>query len=699
MKPDRFALRPLAAALACILGGQPALAQTVPEPAPAVDDAGGAAAPRTGKQELRTVVVTAQRHAQSLQKTAISIVALDGAELAEQGVSNTAEALKNITNVEVQGAARGNVIAMRGLGSDLPPGMGESAVSTNFDGVYNFRAEGTTAGLFDLDRIEVLRGPQGTLYGRSAAGGVVNFLTRDPEIGKLGGNASLEFGSYGLVRTEGGANLPLSDKLAVRISGTSIDRKGYLTDGFNDDVSSAGRVKVLFKPTSKLSLLAGMERVRLEGKGPGFIAQANWLDEDKRLEAVSGPGTEVGYQRYVQSKRWLEANLDLGFGVLTVIPAWQRADGEVYRKLDSSRAAGSEEQHNLDPQDARQDSLEVRLASGARAPVQWVAGYYGYKMSSGALCLINCAPADFAPNPNIGATDSKALFGQATVPLTAQLRATAGVRSTRDDKRASSVTGTDMADRWKHTDGKLGIEFDLARDAMVYATYATSYRPGGFNGLPMAVQPLRFESEELKSTELGIKSRLFGNTLQVNADVFNLDYRNYQIVDFSPPTYSRISNVPKQTIRGLEVDSRMLLGRFGALRASVALLDARLGQFTPYGTSTSIEGQALPHAPKRTFKAGYEFPIDLGSGAELALRADARYVSEQYVSATENANTLQESHATGDLSAIYRSADGHWSVTAYVRNVNDYVAKTANFAGFTMVSAPRTAGVILGTKF
>jgi len=690
MKTNSYQLTPLAAALACILGGQPAAAQT----------AADSDTPAAAKPGLQTVVVTAERQSQSLQKTSISIVAIGDKEIAEQGLANAADALKNVTNVEVQGAARGSVVAMRGLGSDLPPGMGESAVSTNFDGIYNFRAEGNTAGLFDLERVEVLRGPQGTLYGRSASAGVVNFLSRNPEIGKsrnLGGNFSLELGTYGLVRTQGGVNVPVNDMLAIRVSGTSTDRKGYLSDGYNDDVSNAGRVKLLFKPAAGVSLLTAHERVRVGGKGVGFIPQANWNNEDSRLQAATGPGTEVGYQRYVQSKSWLELNADLGFGVLTVLPAWQRADGELYRKFDASRPPGSEEQHNRDPNGARQDSLEVRLANSAGAPFKWVVGYYGYKMFNSTYCLVSCDGS--TANPNDSSTRSRSAFAQATFPLAAGLRGIAGARTTRDDKTMTSLAAGVLKDTWKSTDGKLGLEYDLSPVIMAYATYATAYRPGGFNGLPAAVDPLRFESEKMKSTELGIKSRLLENTLQINADVFNMDYENYQIVDFSPPTYSRISNVPKQKVRGIEIDSRMLLGDYGMLRASVALLDARLGDFVPYGTTANLQGQQMPHAPRRTFKLGYEYPLDLAGGAAVTFRADVRRVSEQYVSATENADTLQEAYTQGDLSAVYSPASDKWTLTFYVKNVSDYVAKTGNFGGYTLVSPPRTAGVILNTSF
>lgn len=654
--------------------------------------------------QLQTITVTAERRSANIQKTAISMQAVTGDEISEQGLSSGSEILKNVSNVEVQGAARGNVIAMRGIGSDLPPGMGESAVSTNYDGVYNFRAEMSTLGFFDLDRVEVLRGPQGTLYGRNAAAGAVNYVTRDPVLGKREGQASLEVGSYDLIRGELGFNLPVSDSLALRVSAASIDRSGYLSDGFNDAKSTGARVKLLFKPDSNVRLLAAGERIHLGGKGPGFIPQANWDDADTRLQSAVHPTTpgleKVGYQEYDATKLWAQLDWNLGFGVLTVLPAWQDASGIVYRKYDASRPPGSEEQYNADPKVARQKSAELRLSSPAGSAVQWVAGAYWYDMLNAQECLLGedaCATA----NDTRDTTVSKAVFGQVSVPLGAGLRVVGGLRHTRDEKTAVDGSAGD----WRSTDGKLGLEFDLNPSAMGYLTFATAYRPGGFNTLPG--NSGTFDAEKLRSVELGLKSRWLDNTLQLNAAVFRYDYRNYQAIDFAilanGDLHAEFLNVPKQTIQGVEAEAQYLLpDQMGRLRASFTWLDAKLGellQTNPDGSKYSLAGNPLPHAPRLSVKAGYEYPVELANGASIALRVDARYTDKQYVSITENANTLQPAYAQGDLSANYRSADDKWGINFYVKNVTDYVPKVANFVGSTMVGAPRTYGVVLNTRF
>ncbi len=696
----RTAFHPLSLAVACALlaPALPALAQSQDAAEPPQESA---SAPR---RQLQAVTVTAERRAANIQKTGIAMQAVGGTEIAQQGLSSGSEILKNVSNVEVQGAARGNVIAVRGIGSDLPPGMGESAVSTNYDGIYNFRAEMNTLGFFDLERVEVLRGPQGTLYGRNAAAGALNYVTRDPVLGRQQGNASLELGSQNLMRTEAGFNLPLSDTLALRLSGASISRDGYLSDGFNDAQAQGARAKLLIKPDSNVRLLLGAERIHLGGKGPGFIPQANWDSSSTRLQAVVHPTTpgleKVGYQDYEGTKLWAQLDLNLGFANLTVLPGWQDASGVVYRKYDGSRPAGSEEQYNADPAVARQKSLEVRLASPAASPIQWVAGAYGYDMLNAQTCLLGTTACASSNNTH-DTTTSKALFGQISVPVAEGTRLITGLRLTRDHKTAIDGSVGD----WDSTDGKIGLEHDLSAKAMTYLTWSTAYRPGGFNTLPG--NSGTFDAEKLRSLELGLKSRWLDDTVQLNAAVFRYDYRNYQAVDFAMldtgTLHAQFLNVPKQTIQGMEAEAQALLpGQAGKVRASFTWLDATLGNLTqtnPDGSTYSLAGNPLPHAPKLSVKAGYELPIEVATGGTVTLRADARHSQKQYVSITENAYTLQPSYTQADLSANYRSADDKWGLNVYVKNVTDYVPKVANFAGYTMVGAPRTAGVVFNTKF
>ncbi|MDT7836986.1 TonB-dependent receptor [Aquabacterium sp. OR-4] len=706
---------PLCLAVLTALGvfGSAAQGQTPvsPPPPPPPGDRADPPEPMQGatqRGQLQSVIVTAERRAANAQKTSIAMQVVTGAEIAQQGLSSGAELLKNAASVEVQGAARGNIVAMRGVGSDMPPGMGESAVSTNYDGIYSFRAETTTLGFFDLDRVEVLRGPQGTLYGRNAASGAVNFITRDPVLGRRDGQASLEMGSHKLVRGEVGFTVPVNEMIALRASAAAISRDGFLSDGFNDAQASGVRLKALFQPSQGLRVLAGVERIHLGGKGVGLIPDANWDNAATRLTAerhTDSAGAfdnaeKVGTQSYDATKLWAQIDADVGIGTLTLLPAWQNASGDVYRKWDASHRGA--ETWSYDPNPARQKSLEVRLASQAGSPLQWVMGVYRYDMRNVQSCFLGCGSTP----ESIDTTRSNAVFGQTTVPLGQGLRLVAGLRHTSDRKTNVFRPG---GETWRSNDGKLSLEYDWLPQAMAYATLSTAYRPGGFNTFN-ATSP-RFEAEHLRSMELGLKSRWLANTLQFNAALYQMNYRNYQAIDNylnpAPATpadffLSNVLNVPRQTIRGLELETQALLPTGTWLRGSLAWLDAKLGELRLHDFASASEfsmaGAPLPHAPRLTLKAGVEHPIELRGGT-VTLRADLRHTSQQYVSISESAATLQPAYSQLDLSLQYRPDSDRWGVNLYVKNAGNYVPKTGEFFGYSTVGAPRTYGLVLTNKF
>ena len=389
------------------------------------------------------------------------------------------------------------------------------------------------------------------------------------------------------------------------------------------------------------------------------------------LDADGNPdGAEkVGYQRFDSSKYWAQVDANLGFATLTLIPSYQHDKGEVYRKWDASHLGS--ENWSYDPNPTDQKSMEARLASNDKASsLQWVAGAYYYDMRSILTCILNCQLAR-----TIDTTRSKAVFGQATYSITPSLRFVGGLRRTEDKK--TNIYRPD-GETWSSTDGKVSLEHDLANAVMGYATASTAYRPGGFN--TFNAESPRFDAEHLRNYELGLKSRFLDNRLQFNGALFQMDYRGYQAIDNylnpnatgpSDPNFflSTVMNVPHQTIRGAEFETQAVLPTNTLLHASATWLDAKLGDLVlhDFATATpeSQQGKPLPHAPDFSFKAGVEQPIEMFDGA-LSLRADARYVTKQYVSISESADTLQPSYAQYDLSAQYRPDSDKWGLNLYV---------------------------------
>ena len=705
----------LAATGLVLVAAVPAAAQTVDEArqsqANGPSQAGSATAAAgpaeqqdaASEDQLRDIIVTAQKTESTVQRTPIAISVVSGDAIAEQARTSADDVLKNLPGVEVQGAARGLVIAIRGLGSDLPPGVGESSVSTNFDGVYNIRAEAGVLGFYDLDRVEVLRGPQSTLYGRNATGGVVNVISAVPEIGNYGGYVSLNAGNYDLMHAEGAANIPLGDTAALRVAATAITRDGYLSNGHNDQVGQGARAKLVVKPGSDVTALFGFESAHIAGHGPGAVEAANVRAGNYYTTADPA----VGGQDYKSYKYWFQGDVKIGPGTLTVLPAYQTGSGTVYGFFGGRGTDGN------DPRRVRQKSVEARYASNPGSPVTWLVGYYHYdylQYTTSTGLDYNAATGaitrgSFGYTRNTGNSD--AAFGQATLPLGARFRLIAGGRYTWD-KRGATGTGFAPGSIYQgQVDGnffdyRAGAELDLAPASLVYFTAASAFRPGGINPFSGG----SFRPERLHSYEIGSKNRFLGNRLQLNASGFYYDYSDFQVVDFfiGPTGPSLVFYNADATNYGAELEAQALLSRADQVNVSIAYLHSKIDSDLilhpndPF-TNVNFRGERLPHSPEWSIKAGYQHVLEVGDGDTLTPRGDIRYVSRQFVAPNNSADATQPGYVTGDLTLSYANAATGLTLTGYVKNVDQQKIKTGYFVGYLTTGAPRTYGATLTARF
>lgn len=645
--------------------------------------------------KLEEIVITAERREESIQKTSISIATVSGDTITEQGLTNVEQILKNVPAVIIVGTARGAAVAIRGLGFDLPPQVGESATSMNFDGVYNFRSESGTYGYFDLNRVEVLRGPQGTLYGRNATGGVVNVISNSPGQ-DFEARGTLELGNYNLLRAEGAINVPVTDSLAARAAFVAINRDGFLSNGQNDAVGQAGRLKTLYKPNDDFSVQLAGEYAKIGGKGPGTTSNA-FFNAGTPLQSSDTSATATANSNYYQSYR-VSAQLDatVGPGVVTFLPAYQSADG-----YNWSAGMGGTFARSNDPIYAKQTSAELRYASAAGAAVKWVGGAYYYKKDD-----LGEAFGGTTGNQ----TRSKAVFAQTTVPLTDSFRVIAGVRNSWDEKgyRATSATNvvTGNSDKRSAFDWKTGLETDLGDASLLYLTVATGHRPGGFNVLADSMAALVtpgsfYTPESLRSYELGSKNRFLNERLQINGAAFLYDYKDYQIADiyaFVPALAAQFVNADAR-IYGAELEMQALLGAGTSLNVGVNYLHSRLTEGVVRPGSPFNEGDILSHSPEWSVRAGLQHVINLGDSGTLTPSVDYRYTAEQFVNSNNlDPANLQDAYSSGDVGLMYRSADEKWSVNTYLKNVNDKVVKLFAAGPNPQVSSPRTWGIVFSAK-
>lgn len=714
------------------------------------------AAHAQSNMEIEEVVVTAERREETAQRTPLAITALSADQLEKQGVRTVTDLTTVVPGVQI-GSVGGSVeIAVRGIGSTNNTEVGDPAVAFNVDGVYMARPRSAAGLFFDLDRTEVLRGPQGTLYGRNATAGSLNVITKKPT-SEYEANAQLELGNYSLIRASGAVNLPVSDKVAVRAAFQTAKRDGYTNNApsndYNDEDAVALRLHVLLKPTDNFSLLLSGDYFRNDYVGTASAPLGRYsAGGDPYTFPISRDGSS-NQQNYGLSA---QADLDLAFGVLTYLGAIR--NDLVHTLAGSGRGyplGAPRPPNGCDPvlglgcntiyfdSDERQETHELRLGNG-EGRFKWVGGLYYFEETNNVYANIFPAVAFIQPNTY---ADSKAVFAQGTYSFTDQLRATAGLRYTRDHKGRTGGTYValnsnggcqlpggmerpflgapppgcllygNVADfTWESTDYKLGVEFDLTPTSLLFASTSTGYKAGGYgDGLP----PLnnKYEPERLTAYEVGAKNRFLDNRAQLNLSAFYYDYQDFQVtgtgVVAGQPSAVTV-NAAKATLYGAELEGTLLITENDRIDGSAAYLHAEYKDFTLLGGDAFFPGLAnysgltLAKSPEWTFNLGYQHSWSFANDGRLTVRVQTHYESSKNLDYHNFGVTAQDAYTKTDLIVTYDAPGGVWSLMAYGRNLEDEAvlvqgspdAQNANrFAGSGAYAPPRLYGVQLSTRF
>lgn len=697
------------------------------------------AAPTPGEQatkgQIQEVVITAERHRSSVQKTAASVTAVTGAELQAKGQTTVESALRDVPAVEMQASPQGGQIYIRGVGANGDSNWVDPSVSLMFDNVYSGRAERVFASMYDVDRVEILRGPQGTLYGRNATGGTVNVLTKNP-VDSTEGAINFQVGNYGLKHVDGVYNKPINETLALRLALLREKRNGYFSNSGDGSDLKGARLKALWKPSANFSVLASIDTLQQTGLGvttasysytPDVPPFVNWPTYPAQLHS---PWTvddlhPAEVRRTKFTTYLLEANWDLGWGVATFVPAYTKSTRDSISNLITGTAIPPGVSPSTWSED--QSSAELRVASAARSPVRWVAGLYHFKSNnaqSGNMATLSqyswesygvSAPAD-----------SNAVFGQVIYPLTPALRLTGGMRYTKDRKTyhygVHSLDGAydtgmlSTVNSYSAFTYKAGIEYDVNRNSMMYAQVASGYKAGGFS--TTATPPTAYGPEKLTALELGSKNRFLGGRLQVNAEVYYYLYKNYQIQygDFgalSPnpndpvgTTYfaQYVVNADTGRNKGGDVEAKYRITPDDELRVGMAYTHARYGNFAQPALAY-LNGTPVANTPARTANIGYRHEWNLDSGAEWSLGAEMKFSDNYRVTLLKDfpggdLNVHQAGYRRTDLYLNYHSADGNWTAALWAKNLEDKAQVTNALPfGRVQITNPRTFGVNLGYSF
>ncbi|PVX31319.1 TonB-dependent receptor [Sphingomonas pokkalii] len=454
----RRAWRRTSSILAMSIGGMinPALSQDRSEVREQNAPAESAAPPAADQQGLQEIIVTAQRKAENLQRAGIPVAVVTGEQLVSRGLTSSNELGNSVPSLAAQPQGGANtVFFLRGVGNFTVNGYSDPAVAFNYDGVYLGRATSTSGVFYDLERVEVLKGPQGTLYGRNATAGAINVLPTRPRLGENSGFITASYGNYGALNVQGAVNIAMGEHGAMRVAGNIVQREGYQTDGTSDEKTQALRVQFLSELTPDLTVRVGGDFSHSGGKGPGstyagriaFNGTSNLfvpsgLSKDSGLfspEAQAYRQTlfsglagrtlvPLDVQPYLDNDYYganAEISLRTGAGTLTVIPAWR------YSKLDN-RFAVPAFYGNVAETD-EQKSLEVRFSGDRVGIFDYMLGAYYFDESIAATYLF-AQQALNAYQQFTSDTKSYAGFGRITTNFTDRLRLIGGLRYTKDDK-------------------------------------------------------------------------------------------------------------------------------------------------------------------------------------------------------------------------------------------------------------------------
>lgn len=670
--------------------------------------------------ELTDIVVTATRSKTSVQSTPVTITAITGSQLAQSGVTEVASISKLAPAVSFTPIRSRAIVYIRGVGQGITSGNADPAVAINFNDAY-LPPELSNLAFFDVDRVEVVYGPQGTLYGRNAVAGAINIVTNRPT-DHFSINSELEVGNYGSILYTGSVNAPVTSDLSLRIAGERSRHDGYFSNGADNGDLSAGRISANYTPDSNTSVYFVA----------GFAYQGGLGDGGQNLPPLTHDPWYLSYDPraiplYVQG--------DAINSTLEVTHAFARTLNFTYVGSYSQLNESSQfpaflnvpgnlkyVHYELYP---RTYTQEVRL-NGTAGKWTWIAGLYGYHSVTEELSYLRNQQLP-TPVADVGPVHQHAYgaaaFGQLTYALSDRFRITAGSRYSYDYKLFDGVNATYVStggpppaatqsyhgtESTTRPDYKVSLEYDIADHSLLYGSAQTGYNTGGFSTSPIAAgstQASPFRPMTVSAYALGIKNRFLDSRLQANMELFYNDYSNYQVSYRSVQTGQAIVyNAKRATTFGAQFDVRAKISESDEAGVGTALLRARFNELALPVAPHDISGYAMPLAPVATVNTDFTHHFSL-KGAVVDFVANYKYVSSQWGIYTHGNGSYIKPYNMTDLSLTYVPDAHHWSVGGYVRNLTNTFTTgftSANVIpgpGYGFPLPPRTYGLRLTTSY
>jgi len=704
-------------------------------------------APQDASATLDEVIVTAQRREQSLQDVPIAITAFNAETLertAATGIQDIAAKAPGVTLTQFNiGEPQ---LYIRGVGSSSDSAASDPSIGVSIDEVSIGRSGASALAFLDIERVEVLRGPQGTLYGRNASGGALNIYTRKPVFQNTG-SLTARIGSFDEYGLEGVVNRQLDDETAIRFAARYNTNDGYAEnvptgEGLEGGTSWGARVSVLKEAGDWSLLLSGdyskddMDGharipVTTSATAPAFVTLINTLRTGlDRRQSFSSPDNYQDRTNFGVTARVEHSGQAFDFVSLTSFRdndySWRDNLGGL------PFPAFPLEVDDRASEKARQFSQEFRLASKPDSEISWVAGAYVFQedILRSERFIVNTAlpiaPPSFGGDTTFiqDATNrSFAVFGQANIPFADIWELTLGARWTHDKREIHQIAIDNQGganpppgiplgpggapynvsgdESFSEPSWKIALAVEPVDNVRLYASYDRGYKAGAFPSTAQsgaqALTPLA--SELLDNYEIGVKSTLMGR-LRFNAAAFKLEYTDLQVYELLG--LALVTSNAQAEVDGFEIETALAITNNLTIGGSYTSLDAK---FTSNAASGALvlpyNGNTLPRSPDSQYTLYIDSEWDVAGGV-LAARADYQWTDAFYFDPSNNPEVLSPEHELVSAFLSWESPSG-LKISAYGKNLTDteyqtHIIKNVG-VGFSVFGAPRSFGVALSQSF
>ncbi len=720
--PGRFRILTIAALLLVTGLHQPALAQP------------------SGISGIEEIVVTARRREETVQTTPVSMSAFSTSGIEARSLSSFNEIGNFVPNLDINGGIPNGggsaaQLFIRGVGQDDYSFPNEPGVGLYFDDVYISRSVAGDFGFMDIERIEVLRGPQGTLYGRNTIGGAVKIIMRKPE-GSNSGEFGVTVGDFDRLDFYANYDFGLSDTTALKVAAATFNRDGLGSNIIGQELGNEeeidARASLRIQPSDSLDVILVADYMHQKQNGPaGSMVRFDALDPgtDGLINRRLAPATaqEFGLQppedtygaAYVrtldacddcvydsggaaETRDWADV-----YGLSATVD-WELAGGNLFRSISAVRDYDIDVRRDSEhtpfdivrvdnPEQFTQFSQEFQLSGLAvNEKLDWVVGFYGLVETGESELLAPLLSGSFAA-VGLDLTAfieteydafSLAAFGEGTYHLTDRLGLTLGARITHDDKKyiyglsrpesgQVPLPPEKLTSDWTEFLPKVGLEFQQTEDLLWYTSFGRGYKAGGYNSRALSgIAPKAYDPEFVNAFEVGFKSALAGGRVTLNGAAFYNDYQDIQllaVLDLGGGNVETvIENAGQGRIIGAELEVVAVPSDRLELTAGFGVLDTKYDEVGDSATGAGIlESNTFINAPDLNFNGSAQYEFGLGRAGALVVRTDLVHKTHQYRDAVNTPELRAGAYTLWNARATWSPAGGNWRLAAFVTNITD----------------------------